>query len=71
MTTTLKYYINTLNELEYGKFLADQSWLIELKNQNTSGCKLMLNSALDNVTISIIKGDSRKQFMGILVLVAL
>lgn len=71
MTNTLKYYLNTLNELEYGKFLADQSWLTELKNQNTSGCKLMLNSALDNVTISIIKGDSSKQFMGILVLVAL
>lgn len=75
MTATLKYYINTLTELEYAKFLADCSWLIELKTHNSTGCNLMLNSALDTLVVSILHsnicGDSNKQLSKILVLVAL
>lgn len=75
MTTTLKYYINTLTELEYAKFLADSSWLIELKTHNSTGCNLMLNNALDTLVVSILHsnicGDSNKQLSKILVLVAL
>lgn len=75
MTNTLKYYLNTLNELEYAKFLADSSWLIELKTHNSTGCNLMLNNALDTLVVSILHsticGDSNKQLSKILVLVAL
>ena len=72
MTNTLKYYINELNELEYAKVLSDQSWLIELKNQKSTGCNLMLGSALNTLTVSIVHdtlyGDTRKQFLKVLVL---
>ena len=75
MTNTLKYYINTLNELEYGEFLSDSSWLIELKNYNSPGCTLMMNNAIDTLIVSILHsnicGDSNKQLSKILVLVAL
>lgn len=66
-----QYYIKTLTDLEYAKYIADSRWLIELKKQNSRSCNLMLNCAFDNITISILKGDSRKQFMGILALVSL
>lgn len=75
MTNTFKYYLNTLNELEYAKFLADCSWLIELKKYNSTGCNLMLNNALDTLVVSILHnnicGDRNKQLSKILVLVAL
>ncbi|USL83322.1 hypothetical protein A4_246 [Escherichia phage A4] len=75
MPYALKYYINELNELEYAKVLSDQSWLIELKNKKSTGCNLMLGSALNTLTVSIVHntllGDTRKQFLNILVLVAI
>lgn len=75
MTNTFKYYLNTLNELEYAKFLADSSWLIELKTHNSTGCNLMLNNALDTLVVSILHsticGDRNKQLSKILVLLSI
>ena len=75
MTNTLKYYLNTLPDLEYGKFIADSSWLIELKKYNSPGCTLMMNNAIDTLIVSIlhsnIYGDNNKQLTKILVLLSL
>lgn len=75
MTNTLKYYLNTLPDLEYGKFLADSSWLIELKTHNSPGCTLMMNNAIDTLIVSILHSniyeDNNKQLTKILVLLSL
>ncbi len=72
MTYALKHYLNELTELEYANVISDRLWLIELKNQKSKGCNLMLGSALNTLTVSIVHdtlyGDTRKQFLKVLVL---
>lgn len=75
MTYALKHYLNELNEVEYAKVISDSMWIIELKNHKSRGCNLMLGSALNTLTVSIVHstlcGDTRRQFLNVLVLASL
>ena len=75
MQDNIKYYLTYLNTTEHTTLIADVSWINELKNNDSIGCRLMLSSAMHTLTVSILHsnicGDSNKQLSKILVLVAI